>query len=56
MEFEREIHEQYQKAYALGMKNLQDTQPAAASFYPADSSFQEHMLFDTAHGSLFQIP
>ena len=35
MEFEREIHEQYQKAYALGMKNLQDKKKQRLAVCPA---------------------
>lgn len=58
MEFEREIHEQYQKAYALGMKNLQDKKKQRLAVCPAalNTLLDEKMVSYRVDLGVMEIP
>lgn len=58
MKFEREIHEQYQKAYAMGLKNLDDKKKRRLALYPASLSafLDEKMVSYRMELGILEIP
>ena len=58
MKFAREIHEQYQKAYALGLKNLDDKKKKRLPLCPASMStlFDEKMVSYRMDLGILEIP
>lgn len=58
MEFEKEIHEQYQKAYALGMKDLQDKKKQRLAVCPAalNTLLDEKMVSYRIDLGVLEIP